>query len=122
MVNLSIKLNLLALPGASVANLKGKTATKQCLVIPIADADLYVGQKGCYLNLTAVETQNSQYGDTHFVRQNLSKDAYAALTEEQRKAIPILGNVKPQVFQQQTVPQNFVEAAQFVDGEENLPF
>lgn len=122
MANQSIKLNLLALKGAFVTNLKGKAETKQCLIIPVSDADLYVGQKGCYLNLTAYETQNSKYGDTHFVRQELSKDTYAALTDEQRKAIPIMGNMKPQVFQPQETAQNFLDAAYVVDSEEELPF
>lgn len=54
MSNSSIKVNLLQLKGAFVTNLKGKTATKRCLVIPVDDANIYVGQKGCYLNMTAI--------------------------------------------------------------------
>ena len=95
MSNLSVKVNLLGLQGAFVTNLKGKTATKRCLIIPVDDANLYVGQKGCYLNMTAIEMQNSQYGDTHCVKQNLDKSVYEGMTEEQRRAMPILGSVKP---------------------------
>lgn len=95
MSNLSIKVNLLQLQGAFVTNLKGKTATKRCLIIPVDDANLYVGQKGCYLNTTAIEMQNSQYGDTHCIKQNLDKGIYDTMTEEQRRAMPIIGSVRP---------------------------
>lgn len=95
MSNMNIKLDLLKLRGAFVTDIKGKTATKRCLVIPLDDARLFTGQKGVYLDLTAVATQESKYGDTHFVRQNLDRATYDALSEDERRAIPILGNVRP---------------------------
>lgn len=58
MANFSIKTDLLKLKGAFVTNLKGKTATKRCLIIPVDDAGLFIGEKGVYLNLTAIEMQN----------------------------------------------------------------
>ena len=106
-MNQSIKLDLLKLKGAAVVNLKGKTATKRCLVIPIEDAQLFLGQKGCYLNLTAIEMQNSQYGDT----------VYDAMTEEERNAQPIIGSVKPLIKQAPAI-----EASNIVANEDDLPF
>ena len=53
MANFSIKADLLKVKGAFVTNLKGKASTKRCLVIPIDESGLFLGEKGCYLNLTA---------------------------------------------------------------------
>ncbi len=58
MANYSIKTDLLKLQGAFVTNIKGKTATKKCLCIPIEGSGLFLGEKGCYLNMTAIEMQN----------------------------------------------------------------
>lgn len=51
MGNFSIKEDLLKLKGAFITNFKGRTETKRCLVIPVDDSGLYVGEKGVYLNL-----------------------------------------------------------------------
>ena len=117
MSNSSIKVNLLQLQGAFVTNLKGKTATKRCLVIPVDDANLYVGQKGCYLNMTAIEMQNSQYGDTHFIKQNLEKSVYDAMTEEQRRAMPIIGSMRPLEKSQAALDTTYM-----VETNDDLPF
>ena len=55
MGNFGIKIDLLKLKNSFVTNLKGKALTKCCLVIPIDDSGVYLGEKGVYLNLTAVE-------------------------------------------------------------------
>ena len=46
MGNFSIKEDLLKLKGAFITNFKGRTETKRCLVIPVDDSGLYVGEKG----------------------------------------------------------------------------
>ena len=117
MSNQGIKVNLLKLQGSFVTNLKGKTETKRCLVIPVDDARLYVGQKGCYLNMTAIEMQNSQYGDTHCIKQNLDRAVYEAMTEEQRNAMPIIGSMRPL-----EKPQATLDTAYMVESDEDLPF
>ena len=90
MSNYSIKADLLKLKGSFLTNLKGKTATKRCLVIPIDDSNLFVGEKGVYLNLTAIEMREERYGDTHVLKQSLPKDVYQAMTDEERNAQPNL--------------------------------
>lgn len=62
MGNFGIKIDLLKLKNSFVTNLKGKAATKRCLVIPIDDSGVYLGEKGVYLNLTAVEMREQRYG------------------------------------------------------------
>ena len=124
MANYSIKADLLKVKGAAIINLKGKTATKQCLVIPVDGSGLFVGEKGVYLNMTAVEMREPRYGDTHCVKINLDKDAYSALTEEERKAIPILGGLHEIERQSQTMAaaQTIDMTAGSDDEHDDLPF
>lgn len=123
MANFSIKTDLLKLAGACVVNLKGKTATKQCVVIPVEESNLFVGEKGVYLNLTAIEMKESRYGDTHCVKQSIDKDKFAAMTEEQRKALPILGGMHAlESRQQQTMEVKTTVTTDDIEGDDDLPF
>lgn len=102
--NIGIKINLQALNGAFLKNLTGRTATKRCLIIPVDDnPSMFIGEKGTYLNLVGVEVKNPQYGDTHLLKGDLPKEVYEAMTDEQRNAQPILGNVRPIAPKQQAV-------------------
>lgn len=103
MGNYSIKANLLKIKGAFVTNLKGKTATRRCLVIDIDESGMFLGEKGCYLNMAAIEMNESRYGDTHVVKVSLAKDVVEKMTEEERKAIPILGGMHPLQSQAQQI-------------------
>ena len=93
MANFSIKLDLQKIQGAFVTNLQGKSATKTCICIPIEDAGLFLGKQGCYLDLTAIELREPKYDDTHCVKQQLNKERYQKLTDDERKAMPILGGL-----------------------------
>ena len=93
MANYSIKVDLQKVQGAFVTNIKGKTATKRCLCIPIDESGLFLGKQGCYLNLTAIEMQNPQYSDTHCLKVSYDKDVYDRMTEEQKAAQPIVGGL-----------------------------
>lgn len=123
-MNYSISINLSRLAGAVFTKIKGKTATKACLVIPIDDAGLYAGEKGIYLNLVAYEQRDAKYGNTHLVKRSLSKTERESMTEEQIRAEPILGDMKelkPVAVQ----PTTEMQGAQFVadDGTvDDLPF
>lgn len=124
MTNFSIKTDLLKLKGSFLTNLKGKAATKRCLVIPIDDSNLFVGEKGVYLNLTAIEMREERYGDTHVLKQSFPKDVYQAMTEEERNEQPILGFLKPlesaQAKQMQVT--RTTDAATAVEEPDDLPF
>lgn len=124
MGNFSIKEDLLKLKGAFITNFKGRTETKRCLVIPVDDSGLYVGEKGVYLNLTAIEMENPQFKETHCIKQSLDKEIYEALSEGQRQALPIIGGMKPLV--KKTAPQMNVgstfDGAQAVENTDDLPF
>lgn len=94
--NLGIRIDALKFSGAFMRNLKGKTATKRCLIIPVDDnPNIFLGEKGCYMNFTAVEVNNPQFGDTHLIKADLPKEVYEQMSDEQRNAQPIFGNVRP---------------------------
>ena len=107
MANFSLRIDLLRLKGAFLTTLKGSTATKRCLCIPIDDVPLFLGQKGCYLEMTALEVREAKYADTHCVKLSLPKEVYESLTQEQRGEIPILGGmheIKPRQVSESDFP------------------
>lgn len=121
--NFGIRLDLLKLSNAFMKNLTGRTATKRCLIIPVDDNDsIFLGEKGCYLNLTAFEVNNPQYDDTHIIKGNLSKEVRERMTEEQRNALPILGNMRPIKPAQMQVNGSINMDAQEGDNMDDLPF
>ena len=118
MGNLSIKTDLLKIAGAFVTKIKGKTSTKRCLVIPLdGNEELFIGEKGIYLNAIAIEMHEPRYGDTHIIKVNLDKEIYGKLTDEQKNAIPIIGTMKP-------IAEKQMEVNNTIDGVDNddLPF
>jgi len=96
MGNISIKINLAGLK-YSRKLLKGQSGEIDCLIIPIHENRLFKGDKGLYLDLTCIEIkdrskQSADQKDTHLVKQSFDKAFYSALTEEQKRELPILGN------------------------------
>lgn len=123
MANYSIKTDLLKLKGAFVTNLRGKTATKRCLIIPIDEAGLFVGEKGVYLNLTAIEMQNPKFSETHCVKVSLDKERYDAMTEEERQAQPIIGGMKQlERKQSEMAVTGQIDGSQAFEDDNDLPF
>lgn len=124
MSNYNVKLDLLKLNGAFVTNLKGKTETKRCLVIPVEDSGLYVGEKGVYLNASAYELRERRYDQTHLVKAELSREKYQSLSEEERKQLPILGSLSERETQTRTMEvKSAIDAATAIaDDGEDFPF
>lgn len=108
MDNFQIKQNLLKFNNAFVMNIKGKSSSKMCVCIPIEDNHLFVSAddnlkaKAVYadVNVNQYEEGKSQYGDTHYLRLSVPKEIREKMTEEEKKAIPYLGNMKPSQIQQ----------------------
>lgn len=108
MDNFQIKQNLLKFNNAFVMNIKGKSSSKICVCIPIEDNNLFVSAddnlkaKAVYadVNVNQYEEGKSQYGDTHYLRLSVPKEIREKMTEEEKKAIPYLGNMKPSQIQQ----------------------
>lgn len=98
MGNISIKLNLKQLKHVErdFTGQDGVTKLK-CLIIPIEENMIYMGEKGAYLNITAIEIKDrsklaADQKDTHLLKQDMPKEKYDLMSEEQRKAMPILGH------------------------------
>lgn len=127
MANYSIKLDLKKMKEAGLVNIKGKDGrTRKCVVIPTdVNREIYVGNKGIYLNLTAIETKEvSKFGDSHFIKGSVDKEAFESMSKEERDSQPILGNMKPlerkvQEMQAASIPDAAVSVA---DEEDDLPF
>jgi len=97
MSQISTRINLAALAGVSVRSFKSKGSTVadvECLVIPIEYNNLFVGEKGVYLDLQgfAIANKVNDSKDTHLVKQSIPKERYDVMTDEQKRAVPILGS------------------------------
>lgn len=85
-------------------NIEGKTAKKRCLVIPIQDnPGIFVGERGVYLNATAIEQEEPKFEDTHFIKPDIPKEMREKMSEEERRQVPIIGSLKKAVYQRTEV-------------------
>lgn len=124
MSSISIKIDLRQLKHI-IQKLKRKDGTEvECLTIPINENNLFKGEKGVYLDLTAFELKNKQPGskDTHIVKQSFPKEMYDKMSEEEKKALPILGNLI--VWEKQEATPNVITEPMDIPDEEHddLPF
>lgn len=125
MPNYKVKLDLLKLQGAFVTDLQGKAAKKRCLCIPIEEASLFLGAKGCYLDLMAFESRNESYGQSHLLKQSLGKEALQKMTEEERRSMPIMGSLSPFVSNSSYTPSppaGFNNSQMSAPSPDELPF
>lgn len=95
-MNKNIKINLTAFAGVGTINLTGKSGKpKKCLVIPIEDNHLYEGEKGIYADFIAWEMrERKENGATHLIKQSLPKEVRDGLTDLEKKALPIFGDLR----------------------------
>lgn len=94
MGNISIKINLRQFKNV-IKEMTRKDGSKvKCLVIPIDSNNFHEGEKGIYVDLTAMEIKNkaNDSKDTHLIKQNLPKEVYEALSEEERMSMPVVGH------------------------------
>ena len=120
MSNQSIRIDLQKFRNAALLTIPGRDTKKRCICIPVEDnPEIFVGTKGTYLNLTAIEMKEpGQYGDTHLIKGNTPEEIYKAMSEEERKAQPIVGQMRPLARKEQPAPEARVE----VEDEDDLPF
>lgn len=114
------KIDLMKFKNAFAANIKGKTAIKKCVCIPIDDNYLYVGEKGVYVDLICREISEDKRKETttHIIAPSIPKEVYDAMTDEQKKSLPILGNLSE--FQEPKMAITQTVEVDTSDGE--LPF
>ena len=91
-MKLNIKLNLSNL--ISIVRFEdGETGPVECVIIPIEVNHLFKGNSGIYLDMTAFELKEKKDNQTHLIKQSLPKEVYQKQTDEEKRAMPILGNV-----------------------------
>ena len=95
MANLSTKLNLAGLKHSRKL-MNGQSGLIDCLIIPINENNLYIGEKGLYLDLQHYEIKNPKEGqtDSHLVKQSLPSEVYEKMNDEEKQGLPILGNTR----------------------------
>lgn len=128
MGNISIKLNLKQLKHVE-REMKGKDGNNiKVLIFPVDENNLYEGEKGTYLDMTAIEIKNKKGDskDTHLVKQNLPKEVYSNMTDDEKKSTSILGNAivwerrEPEPNTSDSFSGSAVD--QYEDGVDDLPF
>jgi len=120
MSRISGKINLMQFKSV-IKKMKGQSGDIEVIIIPIADNNLFKGEKGLYLDLIAFEIENKKGDskDTHLVKQSLNKDTRALMSDEKLKAMPILGNL--QVWGDYT-EQEPASSMEVQDETDDLPF
>ena len=120
MSNISGKLNLMQLK-AAIRKMNGANGPIDCIVIPIEANHLFRGEQGVYLDLIAFEskTKNEKIKDTHLVKQSLPKEILDAMTEDEKRSQPILGNLRVWGEYTEQPPQSDMTVQDEISG---LPF
>lgn len=86
---ITISVNLSLLRGSQKATLSGQNG----VFIPASET--YVSRKGdSIVQLNLLRIQPDKYDNTVLVKQLVAAKAYEAMTDEERRAIPILGHGK----------------------------
>ena len=126
-MNYSQKINLLKFKNACIVTVKGKTSIKRGVFIPIEDnhffvtADEDLKAKGVYMDAIAWENREpGKFGDTHAIRQSLPKEVRERMGEEELKAIPFIGNMKP--YEQTNAATSVAAPVTEAVPDDDLPF
>lgn len=115
------QLDLLLLPASRMQMI----GNEECIVIPKdANPAIYMtqtqsGHRKALLDVFVRATQNSQYGNSHFVKANVGKtnrEKYGISKEDLSQYSPILGNLK--VY---TGGQSYQESRSVVTDDDDLP-
>lgn len=128
MTDFNGKLNLLKLKRAGIMQIQGRTGVLRCLVIPVEDNNIFVTTdennhpKAAYIDLTAWELKNPKYNETHMIKQSLPKEVREKMTDEEKKAIPILGGLKPVIFESQNAASSCAAPIAQTQNSDDLPF
>ena len=130
MSNFSAKLNLMKLKKTSIMQIQGREQTLRCLVIPVEENHLFISTdnannpKSAYLDINCYELRAPKYEETHMIKQSLGKEVRQNMSEEELRAIPIIGGMKPIDYEQRNAAANCnaTFAQPLTDNLEVLPF
>lgn len=133
-MNYNLKLNLKKLKKCFAYPFKTKDGKMiECVCFPIKENNVFVGEKGLYLDLVAVELENKTF-NSFMIKPYIKKDIYQAMSEEEKKEIQIIGSMNEQMAQATEtarIPDEFLPKQiadkrraeeQTQDQENDLPF
>ena len=94
-MNITGKINLTKLVGV-LTERKGQNGMVEGIFLPIEKNHFFKSDKGnVYLDISAWALKEPEEGkDTHIMKQSLPKEVYEAMSDEDKKAMPIIGNLK----------------------------
>ena len=129
-MNLQGKINLLKLEKTGLMTVNGRSGAKLCVVIPVEENDIYVSRdeslkpKGAYLSINAWQSNSEsgvdQYGNSHSVKQGFSREFRERMDEEEMRAKPFIGNLRPWERKEQPITAPTAQAS--ADEYDDLPF
>ena len=117
------KINLAALTHVEMVKTSSKTKKEvKGIFIPYEVNSIFQGEKGKYLNIIAFPLKETRDYDTHLVKQSLPKDIYEKMSDEEKNAMPIIGNMSIK-DSAPAANNNASEGKTFdADGDDDLPF
>jgi len=100
-MNYNLSIDICKLKDSGLATLKGR----RCIIVPLEANHIEERDGKVSIPVTMWERTDrntgqpipDQYGSTHYLRLNLKKEVRDAMTDEERKNIPYLGNAYPAV-------------------------
>ena len=107
---LEVKLNLGALNKAIVIKNSKK---RKAILIPFDDNFVFEGEKGVYLTLNAFEMKDVKFNSTHLLKLKIPGDKYKAMTDAEKKSMPIVGSIDRIGSECQNVQQIEIQSADY---------
>lgn len=121
-MNYGINVNLLKLKKSGIMKIKGKEKVVRCLVIPLEGiSNLVETEHGIFLNLSAWESDKLNYGHTHYLKINLPKEENEKMSDDERRLVPIIGNMKAIIAKQNSVAEP-TEVVESIESGDEIPF
>ncbi len=126
MSNLNIKINLSKFKKFGIRMITGQSGIPtKCLIIPIEENDLFHGKDdNVYVDFIAFELKERKADskDTHLVKQSFSKEKQESFTDEQKKDLPIFGNVIEWGKQNRPPDPELSSDSGKIENPDDLPF
>ena len=95
----ALRINLGKLKGFAVRTINGREGPVKCIIIPVdKNPCIFIDSNENYAIMNLIEIplkRPSRYGDTDMLKASVSREAYSAMSPDERSRIPILGNSKP---------------------------
>lgn len=96
-MNYYVSINIDQIPNTFIRKIKGKSgAEKLVAMIQLEDNPaIFCGKKHYQLSAIAWEKDKPEYDQTHSIKVSLPKEVREKMSDEERKAIPYIGGMKP---------------------------